>query len=94
MQLSAPFAEKLDAQLARLCNDGLPETGRIAVLVRCAAGSMASVASRLEEQGGTVRHHLRLVGTVAAWLPLSAVEPLARCPDVEMLELEQSFSIA
>lgn len=94
MQLSVALDEKLDQPLARMCNDGFDSAGRVALLVRCEAGSLESVSTEILSLGGTVRHHLRLVNAVAVWVPLSAVGPLAQRADVSGLELEQNFTIA
>lgn len=93
-QLSAPLVDKLDEPLAQLCNGGFADQGRVAVLVRCQRDAISEIAQQVRDLGGTVRHQLRLVGAIAAWLPLNAIEPLARDADVSRLELEQSFTIA
>lgn len=95
-QLSAPFAEKLDASLAELCNErgGVSPSTRYPVLVRCHRHAIAEVARQVEALGGQVRHHLTLVGAIAAWLPLSQIERLARDSHVSRMELEQSFTTA
>jgi hypothetical protein len=95
-QLSVPFAEKLDEPLAELCNGGrgLVRSERIPVLVRCHADALAEVAALVARLGGTVRHQLRLVSALAAWIPLCAVQALAQDDAVRHLELEQSFTAA
>ena len=93
LQLSVPLGDKLDEPLAQLCNGGLAPQGRVAILVRCDRESVAEVSEHVARLGGTVRHQLLRIGAIAAWMPLSAVEPVARLTDVLRLELEQSSTI-
>lgn len=95
-QLSVPFAEKMDEPLAQLCNGGrgLVPSERVPVLVRCQTEAFSEVAALVVRLGGTIRHQLRLVSAIAAWIPLSSVEALAHDDGVRQLELEQSFTAA
>jgi hypothetical protein len=94
-QLSVPFIEKLDAPLADLCNaNQLSATSMIPVLVRVRSLDSEEVSRRISSVGGQVRRELRIVSALSTWLPISAVELLAALPDVEAMELEQTFSIA
>ncbi len=94
MQLTVPLDDKLDEQLSQLCSGHYSAQGRVAILVRCDRDAIAEVAERIVAFGGSIRHRLSRVGAVAAWLPLTAVEPIARMSNVTRLDLEQSFSIA
>ena len=94
LQLSAPLRDKLDEPLAQLCNGGLAPRGRVAILVLCDRDAVEAVSQQVSRLGGTARHQLLRIGAIAAWMPLSAVEPLARLASVLRLELEQSFTIA
>lgn len=95
-QLSVPFAEKMDEPLAQLCNGerGLVPSERVPVLVRCQAEAFSEVVALVVQLGGTIRHQLRLVSAIAAWIPLLSVEALAHDDAVLQLELEQSFTAA
>jgi hypothetical protein len=94
MQLTVPLGDKLDEQLAQLCSGHYSSQGRVAILVRCDSDAIADVAESVEALGGTIRHRLNRIGAIAAWLPLTAVEPVARHAKVSRLDLEQSFTIA
>jgi hypothetical protein len=95
-QLSAPLAGKLDGPLAQLCNGdrGVSPSERIPVLVRYADGEVDAIERQVKKLGGRVRHHLRIVNAIAAWIPLSKIEPLAAQENVSFVELEQSFTTA
>lgn len=95
-QLPVPFAEKLDEPLAQLCNNGrgLAPSERFPVVLRCDSGAMEYLAGRIEQLGGTVRHQLRIVSALAAWVPLNAIETLAQENCVVQMELVQTFKIA
>lgn len=90
-----PFAEKLDAPLAGLCNEPeLASSARVPVVVRYEGDVLGDIVRRVTELGGTVRHELAFVHAVAAWLPLVAIPQLAQERTVRALELEQEFTIA
>jgi hypothetical protein len=95
-QLSVPFAEKMDERLAELCNggSGLVPSVRVPVLVRCRVEAFQEVERLVAQLGGTIRHQLRLVSAIAAWIPLSSIESLAHEDVVRHLELGQSFTAA
>lgn len=95
-QISVPFAEKLDGPLAQLCNGerGLSPSARFPVIVRYQGGALAEVSERVAQLGGTIRHKLSLLSAIAAWIPLSAIEQLAKDDDVREIELSQEFTIA
>lgn len=95
-QISMPFEEKIDGPLARLCNgtDGISPSARFPVLVRCQREALAEVSAHIKRVGGTIRHELRMLSALAAWIPLSEIEPLARDGHVCHIELEQEFSLA
>jgi len=95
-QLSMPFAEKLDEPLAQLCNNGrgLAPSERVPVVVRCDPAALERVADHVVRLGGKVRHQLRIVSALAAWIPLNAIEELARDSEIDHLELVQEFTLA
>ncbi len=95
-QLPADLADKLDAPLAQLCNgeSGVTPSTWYPVLVRCENDTLSIVAHRVEQLGGKVRRQLALISAIAAWVPLSQIERLARDSNVSALELEQSFTTA
>ncbi len=94
-QLSVPLTEKLDMPLAELCNGGeLAPSARIPVIVRCDPETVGAISDRIPELGGSVRHQLKLLGAIAAWVPLVALSELTARHDIRGIELEQTFTIA
>jgi hypothetical protein len=66
----------------------------VPVVVRCDSAAIDLVAELIIRLGGTIRHQLRIVSALAAWIPLNAVEELAQDAGVNRLELVQNFTIA
>ncbi len=86
---------KLDAPLIALLQEKeLDPKGAVPVIVRCSAETIPQVGSAVVQSGGRVRHNLRMLGAVAAWLPLGSVLDLARQEVVRSMELEQEFAVA
>ena len=95
MQISMPFADKLDAPLAELCNGQVVgPSSRVPVVVRYAEGPTDDLVEYIRQLGGKIRHQIPFVRVIGAWLPLHAVERLAARESVVALELEQRFTIA
>jgi hypothetical protein len=95
-QISVPFASKIDAPLAALCNG--PLTGpaaRMPIVIRYEpTQEIEEIVARIVSLGGEIRHRLGFICAVAAWLPLKAVEPLSQHGGIRQLQLEQEFTIA
>jgi len=86
---------KLDAPLiALLQGKELDPKSAVPVIVRCSAEAIPQVGSAVVLSGGRVRHNLRMLGAVAAWVPLGAVLDLAGHEIVRGMELEQEFAVA
>jgi hypothetical protein len=85
---------KVDEQLQKLREELDADVTRLPVMVKCDKGSLDAVAQLVASLGGTVRHRVSLINTIAAWLPLSAVDTLAERDDVRNLHLEQEFNAA
>lgn len=94
-QLSIEFSEKLDVPLAELCNgQGLHDSARIPVVIRCHNNAVHEVAELAVELGGSLRHQIGYLSMVAAWVPLVSLNALAADPRVRSIGLEQEFVIA
>lgn len=86
---------KLDDARARLPATGHIEgSQRIPVAIQASAGHLEAVRHAVEESGGAVRHLLRPLNTVAAWLPVSMVQPLASLDSVEAIEVDPVMHVA
>lgn len=86
---------KLDAPLIALLEKGeLDAASTLPVIVRCDADTIERVSAIITSLGGRIRHQLRMLGAVAAWVPLGRVPDVARDGAVRTIELEQEFAVA
>ncbi len=94
--LEDSFLEKLDAQLVTLLTEGeLDANSRVPVVIRCEIAALPSISASVERLGGRIRHHLRLLGALAVWMPLARVADLVQStPLINSVELEQEFIVA
>jgi len=95
-QQSLPFEDKLDAPLQQLCNDpgNFTLSSPFPIVVRCDRSNLPDIAAEVERLGGRIRHTLRAISAVTAWLPLGSISELAKDQRVSQMELVQTFSIA
>jgi hypothetical protein len=87
MKLDAPLIAMLEAR-------ELDAASTLPVVVRCNVDTIDRVSSLITSLGGRIRHQLRMLGAVAAWVPLGHVPEVARDGAVKTVELEQEFAVA
>ena len=87
-QLPVPLPERLDAQLAEICNRTPDPSTLIPVLVRCRPEALAHLTQAVGPAGGTIRHRYDQIGGFAAWLPKEELGAFALLDGVEFVELE------
>lgn len=93
--MRAEVLRKLDASLLALVQGGgLDETGQVPVFVRAVSGELDHVVEELARAGGRVRHVMKRLSAVSAWMPLGLVYELASKPFVDGLEMPQPVEIA
>lgn len=86
---------KLDADLARLLDHAdFVADARFPVFVTPESGKIAEVATAIEDRGGTVRHILKHVESVAAWIPFGAIGDLANLSQIRRIELSGTTQLA
>ena len=91
MSFDPTVSLKLDDYLAAYPADDSP----IPVVIRCEdSHALSLVVQRITDMQGRVRHILRLIDAVAAWIPGTALSALARMDEVRFVEMEQEFRVA
>lgn len=90
-QLSVPLPERLDTQLAGICNRTPDPSTLVPVLVRCSREAIPELVVEIQKAGGSLRHTFQIVNAVSAWLPKSELGGFSLLKGVEMLELEEAF---
>lgn len=95
MRMRGAELAKLDDALARLlATDYLEGSQRIPVAIQAAAGCLDAVIHAVNENGGTVRHVMGPLSSVAAWVPMSGVFGLAALGCVEEIEMDRVMHVA
>lgn len=93
--MNPPDLGKLDDALARLLAVGHIEASqKLPVAIQSADGALDAVRDAVERSGGTVRHVLRPLNAVAAWLPVAAVGAMAALDFVEGIEVDRVMNVA
>ena len=90
-QLSVPLPERLDTQLAGICNRTPDPSTLVPVLIRCSRESIPKLRIAIREAGGSLRHTFEIVDAVSAWIPKSELGGGSLLKGIEMLELEEPF---
>jgi hypothetical protein len=86
---------KLSDDLAYLLGESIYAANQsVPVAISAQGEQFAALIELIERLGGTVRYVLEFSGSVAAWLPIGAVELLAEYEIVQEIELDQRVHIA
>lgn len=96
MHPQAASLTKLDDNLAALLHEEFrQDETSFPVVVTCRGRSdLERLAEAIEAHRGKLRHLHALLTAVSAWLPLSAIRPVAELEYVMELELDQPSEIA
>jgi hypothetical protein len=97
MKMTKQLDSKLDARLHERfaeAREQLSDDSTLPVVIRCDREVVNEIVARVNAIGGKVRHQMNLIGAVAAWLPLRAIEKLGSMPEVRSLEMEEQYHIA
>lgn len=92
---SSPDLSKLDDGLARLVGTPLYGSSElIPVAVRAFPDALDAVVLLVQQHAGRVRHVLRPLNAVVAWIPLGKVEELTAEHAISSIEIDQVMHIA
>ena len=83
-----------DALSVLLATAHIAGSQKIPVAIQASVGQLDSVVGAVEENGGNVRHLLRPLNSVAAWIPLGAVATVAALDFVDEIEMDRVMHIA
>lgn len=95
MSVATECLDKMDDALAYVMGaNHYHEDERVPVAFSVDAAELENVLAAIEEHDGVIRHVLRLVSAVAAWVPIKAIAPLSELAAVHSVELDQQMHIA
>lgn len=83
-----------DALSVLLATAHIAESQKIPVAIQASVGQLESVVSAVGHHGGTVRHVLRPLNAVAAWIPIGAVAIVAALEFVDEIEMDRVMHVA
>lgn len=96
MNLQARSIGKLDCLLGTLIASGnLDDRARVPVIVRMSGPDMLErVESLVVQLDGSIRHILRPVNAVSAWISMGSLIPLTEHSEVLSVELVETTEVA